>query len=388
MTSTLNALLSRNVPYVVARNLVLAKKTLGGLAKLDDKALKKLGLEADHIVAIRDSRPSIPAATLTRLLDEGWRTCCVCHKRERGIVVHHIIEWRDGGTHDEKNLAVLCLIDHERAHLSGGHTRTALSATDIRQAKQKWIVRAKKIRDSYDKALLSPHYRGARWFWIHLDRLRAMTANRPSLHREPPDSRTKFLLEHGFIEKTGHIAPEAQWTENLAKPRKHYAFDSGNAQEMAIYVSDVLGRFVRESGVLDITDMLHDKECLREYISDGMLIFFRSQVDIAANPEGYPADGRWLQGSVSTTDVRLTFVFDLWTSLSMTSKGTHLPAEAERSILAEVTAISTVGSKVRVSMTPLGISPDFLLHDPSQGDWVRGADNSDFKKRRRRATAL
>jgi hypothetical protein len=385
MVSTLNALLSRNIPLVLAKNLVLAKKTLGGLAKMDDNELKKLGLEEAHIVAIRDDRPPIPTATLKRLFEESWRICCICHKRERGIVVHHIKEWRDRGTHDEDNLAVLCLIDHDRAHISGGLAKKSLAATDIREAKQKWIKQAKRIRDSYCAALLSPYNRQARWFWIHLDRLRAMTQNLSCLYIAPIDSHTKILFENGFIEEKGHIAPEDKWQEDLTKSKKYYVFDSSRAQKMAIYVSDVLGRLIQNSGVLDITDMMQDKDGLKSYVSNGMLVFFRSQIDILKNPDGYPNNARWLQGSVSTTDVRLTFVFDLWTSLSMTSMGTHLPEEAERSVIGEVTAISTVGSQTRVTITPLGISPNFLLHDPSQGAWVSGADNTDYKKRCQRA---
>lgn len=385
MTSTLRALLSRNIPLILANNLVLAKKTLGDLAKMNSKELQKLGLTDSHIASIRENRPIIPAETLKRLLEDSWQVCCVCNKRELGIVIHHIKEWSQGGTHDEANLAVLCLIDHDRAHLAGGHAKTALSAADIRQAKKRWVERAKKIRESYLGTLLSPHHRSARWIWIHLDRLRAMTKSKPLLRIEPIDSDTKFLLDNGFIEEAGHITIEANWIEVLGKPQKDYAFDSSNGQKMAIYVSDALDRLIQSSGVLDITDMLQDKGCLTSYVSAGMLVFFRSQIDILRDPNGYPKNDRWLQGTVNTNDVRLTFVFDLWTSLSMTSMRTHLPTEAERSVLGEIVSISTVGKQTRITITPLGISPDFLLHDPSQGSWVKGANNSNYKKRRQRA---
>lgn len=385
MVSTLNALLSRNIPTVLAHNLVLAEMTLGKLVTMNEVDLNKLGLEDFHIQAIRDNRPSIPEETLRQVLEDSWRVCCVCTKRERDVVIHHIKEWSQGGTHDESNLAVLCLDDHHRTHLRGGLAKGGLTANEIRNAKEKWICRAKKLRDAYHSALLVPHQRSARWLWIHLDRLRALSQHQPLVRTDPIDEHTRFLLDNGFIDEAGHITAETQWNEALAKSSKDYAFDSSNCQRMAIYVSDVLGRLLHSLQVMDITDMLQDKELLKSYIKEGMFVFFRSQIDIQKNPEGFPKDDQWLQATVSMTDVRLVLCMNLWTSLSMTAKGTHLLREAERSVLAEVVSITTVGTKTRVDLTPLGISSDFLLRDPSQGAWVRGANNTDFKKRRKRA---
>lgn len=108
MTKTLNALLSRDIPIVLAQNLVIKKETIASLVRKSDAELTLLGLSTEHIVAIRDSgRPAIPNAVLRKVLDDSWRTCCVCHKPGRSIVLHHIKEWGKGGTHEEDNLAVL-----------------------------------------------------------------------------------------------------------------------------------------------------------------------------------------------------------------------------------------------------------------------------------------
>jgi HNH endonuclease len=385
VASTLNALLSRNIPRALATNLVLAKKTLGKLAKMNDTELKKLGLDDAHIEAVRDNRPSIPAATLRQVLDDSWRVCCICTRRERDVVIHHIKEWGQGGTHDESNLAVLCLDDHHRAHLSGGHAKAALTANEIRNAKEKWIRRVRKLRDAHHSALLAPHHQTVRWLWIHLDRLRALTESQPLLRNDAINAHTQFLLKNNFIDETGHIAAETKWNEVLGKSCKDYVFDSSNGQEMARYVSDVLARLLQRDPIMDITDMLEDREQLRSYIREGLLVFFRSHIDVQRNPPDFPNNGRWLQATVSRTDVKLTFTFDLWTSLSMTAMSTHLRMEAERSVVAEIVSISTVGTQTRVHLTPLGISPEFLPHDPSQGSWVKGANNEDFKKRLKRA---
>nr|WP_314707611.1 HNH endonuclease signature motif containing protein [uncultured Comamonas sp.] len=381
MNPTLKALLSRNIPRVLAKNLVIKKMTLGKLVEMDDSDLKTLGLQDSHIKSIRGVRPSIPVKTLRKILEDSWDTCCVCTKRERDIVIHHIKEWGQGGTHDEANLAALCLEDHHRTHLSGGHAKATLTATDIRSAKEKWIKRAKKLRDNHHRALLDPFHWGARWLWIHLDRLRALAEFRPS----PIGTEKQFLFNNGFIDEAGRITAETQWNEVLAKAGKDYVFDSSNGQRMAMYVSGVLAHLLQSYPVMDITDMLENREQMSRYIEVGQLVFFRSHIDIQKNPADYPQNDRWLQATVNKTDLRLTFTFDLWTSLSMTAKGSHLPTEAERSVVAEVVSVTTAGPQTRIQLTPLGISPDFLPHDPSQGAFVKGANNADFRKRRKSA---
>ncbi len=52
MTKTLNALLSRDIPIVLAQNLVIKKETIASLARKSDAELTVLGLSTEHIVAI------------------------------------------------------------------------------------------------------------------------------------------------------------------------------------------------------------------------------------------------------------------------------------------------------------------------------------------------
>ena len=99
MTTTLEALLSRDIPIILAKNLVAKKETIASLVQKSDAELKILGLSTDYITAVRDSeRPAIPGNVLRKVLDDSWRTCCVCHKPGRPFVVHHIKEWGKGGT--------------------------------------------------------------------------------------------------------------------------------------------------------------------------------------------------------------------------------------------------------------------------------------------------
>lgn len=379
MPTTLEALLSRDIPNNIAENLVAGKQTLVSLNRKSDAELRNFGLLSSHIEAIRDkNRPAIPSGTLRQVIDDSWRTCCVCHRPGRPIVIHHILEWGQGGTHAENNLVVLCLDDHDKAHLTGGLS-LRLTADAVRDAKKKWIARARKLRDVYEKEIINAHYRSVRWYWIHVGNLRNKLAKESNVSVSLSDEFLADLRKKNFIDNHGKINSEAMWVEKLDKPRKSYLFDSGDAQSMAIYVSELLGRFISTSAVLDITDMLAEKSVLRNYLAVGALVYFRHELEIQ---NGSPT----VKASINKTEVRIEFTFDPWTALNQSAHGIHVVADmAERSVIGEVSAITPVGQQLRITVSPLGISPDFVLYGPAQGDWIKGVNNADHRARRKRA---
>lgn len=172
------------------------------------------------------------------------------------------------------------------------------------------------------------------------------------------------------------------WKEDLSKPQKSYLFDSGDGRLMGMYVSDLLGRFIKDSPVLDITDMLGDKAALTNYLSVGALVYFRHELEIT---KGSPL----VRASIGKTDVRIEFAFDPWMSLTQTAQGIYVVTDmAERSVVGEVSSVVQTGNQLRISVSPLGISPEFVLYGPVQGDWVDGVDNADYRARRKRAKDL
>lgn len=379
MTHTLRALLSRDFPYPLAANLIAKGETISSLARRSDKALMILGLSGKDIESIRDrGRPPIPAAILRKVLEDSWRTCCVCRKPDKPIVVHHIEEWANGGRHEETNLVVLCLEDHDKAHTKAALSLN-LSANDIRAAKATWIHRAAMLRDNYHKALLNPGGRSARWYWIHVDKLRQKTFQNKSLSSDLGREYVEELIKTDFITTSGKINPDAMWKEGVKKSKKMFLFDSSPAQLMALYVSDVLGRLVLNSPILDLSGMLADSVALDRYLSRGSLVYFRDQVEIDDKL------GQLIHARISNTGVRLQFAFDPWMSLNHSAKGVHLPMEVERSVIGEVDSVVWQGKQLRIQISPLGISPDFVIHRPAQGGFVKGANNEGLKSRQKSA---
>lgn len=203
--------------------------------------------------------------------------------------------------------------------------------------------------------------------------------------RDLRDETRAMLTEAKCITSDGHIAPMDGWVMTKEKPA--YAFDCQSGAFMAWYISVFFCRYLANTAMLDITDMLARPEMLKHYLRPGDLVFFHApiEINVEGDPAAYDKPGKLAKGTVNMTEVKIFFSFDPWTSLNATGKGTHVLQEAHRSIVGKIQSVQQVNLKVHIILSPLGISPDFLLHDPAQGGFVKDADNSEFKKRRKLA---
>ena len=74
-------------------------------------------------------------------------TCCKCRLSWKTSQIHHLDE--DPSNNDASNLAVLCLECHNETQVRGGFGRH-LSAQEVAQYRDDWIVRVTKRRDDAD----------------------------------------------------------------------------------------------------------------------------------------------------------------------------------------------------------------------------------------------
>ena len=132
------ALLGRGVDRATAAQLRASGWTLARLKGATDAKLKALGLTPLAITGIRKgARSEIPFDDLAKVLIANQFTCCVCHNTAKSIIVHHISEWAKSHDHSPKNLAVLCLDDHDRVHTKKELARN-LTAALLRRFKSAW----------------------------------------------------------------------------------------------------------------------------------------------------------------------------------------------------------------------------------------------------------
>jgi hypothetical protein len=163
------AFLARGIDSKTASALVAKGLTIGKIQGFPSRKLEKLGFSKRLLTRlISGSRPPIPRENLFRLLYDSRRTCCICRRPNRPIIIHHIVEWAKSHSHNIDNLAVLCLEDHDLAHTKKGLS-LGLSASEIRRAKQEW---QRQVQTMDAKAVLGLfNHDGSRWDYINYARI-------------------------------------------------------------------------------------------------------------------------------------------------------------------------------------------------------------------------
>lgn len=154
---TFNALTRRGFDSETANRLDQAGHTLNSLKTLKENALRLLNIREELIdIILREKRPPIPSKTMNKVLFESRYTCYVCRNKSRGIIVHHIHEYSDSRSHDEDNLVVLCVGDHNEAHTT---RELALNLTPdrLRQSKKFWLELVKQL-DNREALSANPEY--------------------------------------------------------------------------------------------------------------------------------------------------------------------------------------------------------------------------------------
>jgi hypothetical protein len=92
-------------------------------------------------------RTQIPESNAVEALFTQDHTCCVCNERGKPVQIHHIDD--NPPNHDQQNLAVLCLDDHDRTQIKGGFGRK-LSAAEVRQYRDDWLKRVIERRATHE----------------------------------------------------------------------------------------------------------------------------------------------------------------------------------------------------------------------------------------------
>jgi hypothetical protein len=98
----------------------------------------------------RKQRTPIPPVVVADVLFAADHTCCVCNESGMPVQIHHIDD--DPANNALDNLAVLCLVDHDRTMTRGGFGRHLLSA-EVILYRNNWNRRVVERRNAVDEAL-------------------------------------------------------------------------------------------------------------------------------------------------------------------------------------------------------------------------------------------
>jgi hypothetical protein len=332
-----------------AHTLSEASLTPSKLRNLRDAKLAALQLDSETISRIK--RPPIPSDTLFRVLENSRRTCCVCHTPGHSIIVHHIQEWEKSHSHDENNLAVLCLNDHGEAHTLRKLGQN-LTPSAIKRHKHNW---EHQVREANGRALVGlSRVQGANWDYVNHSRLFRLADQLGIDLRTMRAYATARSLR--MISQHGEINDVRQWKTG-SRPRP-FLYHLGEGRHLYTYTSELLEAVIEKLGVIDVS--VYSREELRTALEDGMLVFFQGPVyfrrERRNRTEGI---GQTRKAYTKTTALELDFSFDAWECTSTSSWGNRLSGRRVASIVGVVSGRQVRGDRVFIQLSCLGIGTFF-----------------------------
>ena len=93
---------------------------------------------------MRKIRTPIPKNVEYELLFKNDLTCCICHDKTKGVIIHHIDENPSNNSID--NLAVLCQDHHDEVHSKGGLTKHITPQVLIKFKRQWELFNFRKMK--------------------------------------------------------------------------------------------------------------------------------------------------------------------------------------------------------------------------------------------------
>ena len=350
------ALLARGFDSEQSSNLANTGFTLSRLKSMSSEEMSNLGINQRLISQIHsESRPPIPTKILYNVLHKNRRTCCICRNPYKPIIVHHIKEWHISRSHDENNLAVLCLEDHDLVH-SRKQLSQNLDEKELRHHKIQW-EKDVSTKDNQAILLLKHQENTARWDWINTRRVFELfqSLRIPIPHIDSID----YLYKKNIIDNFGILNDESQWNINIRR-EKYYFIDFGQGNYIADYLSAILEKVISKLPFIDITSLIEKRTQLISLINNGSYIvaqlpFYYKQ--LSENHNLYMKKAYYRGYSV-----RIEFVFDSWYCLSSSAKFDAMSGRKVQTIFGFVREISKIEGELIIRLSCLGAGTAFKQH--------------------------
>lgn len=355
---TINALLSRGLASELAANLSAKGFTLKALKQMKAEKLSQIGLSKLDIKQLHaGERPPIPESTLINLLWRNRRTCCVCRKQNKSIIVHHIEEWSVSRDHSIENLAVLCLDCHDLAHTKKQLSQN-LTPKELRENKIRWenIVSKQDFQTLFN---LKTSRSSARWDWINCRRVFELFEE---LNFAISDlSKFNSLKEQGFLDDRGFITDDLKW--NIDKKRRHYFLDFGGAFNIAGYLGAILEDVIKKIPVIDITPILNRRSELKVLVEMGSFISIQAPFYFSTIIDGISDVDEVKKAYYRGYNLRVEFTFQPWYCTSSSAKHGAMSGRHVQTVFGFVRDISTYDDELIISLSCLGAGTGFKRHE-------------------------
>ncbi|YCH29703.1 HNH endonuclease [Erwinia sp. D4-22] len=355
---TINALLSRGLDSELAANLSAKGYTLKALKQMKAEKLSQIGLSEINIKQLHaEERPPIPESTLINLLWCNRRTCCVCRKPNKSIIVHHIKEWSISRDHSIENLAVLCLDCHDLAHTKKQLSQN-LNSKELQNSKTRWetIVSKQDIQTLFN---LKTQSKSARWDWINCRRVFELFEGLGfSISNISAYSN---LIEQGFIDEKGFITDDLTW--GLSGKVRRYFLDFGGSFHIAAYLGNILEIVMENTPVIDITPMINRRSEIKALVEMGSFISIQAPFYFSSINSGVPDVEEVKEAYYQGYNFRLKFTFQPWYCMSSSAKHGSMSGRHVQTVFGFVREISTYNDELVISLSCLGAGTGFKRHE-------------------------
>ncbi|WP_339259763.1 HNH endonuclease signature motif containing protein [Paenibacillus sp. FSL R5-0713] len=316
MKSTVRALLQRGVPSDFANNIASIGYTLDKLKQINTEKLVEMGFSQETADIInKEKRPPIPSNVLNKVLYESNYSCCIC-KKNKEIIVHHIVPWEESKSHHEDNLVVLCLEHHGEAH-----TKHELSLNLTRErllhAKRQWLEEVKEINKNLILDLPKPAFSFFDYF--NINRLCELFEQRGINLCEL--SNYDYLFDAGFINKDGSFKPILKWNVS-SRDIKYYWIGFFEGTYINRYIKDGFQSLLKKMDPIILND-IWNKSQIEALITPGVFFVVQGAFYFKNISGKYGGIGQQTKGYRRANGIRIEFEFDSWYCNSSSSKS-HL----------------------------------------------------------------
>jgi len=342
------ALLGRSVDKATAAQLRASGWTLAKLKGATDAKLKALGLTPLAIAGIRKgARSDIPFDDLVQVLIANRFTCCVCHNPAKSIIVHHIREWAKSHDHSPKNLAALCLDDHDRVHTKKELTRN-LTAALLRQFKSAWEDQVRQLDAT--AVLDASRAESAAWQYFNHARLFELAKS----------FKIKFDTLDAFASglASGAIRPNGLPAPRSPPAHRPYMYDGGDGIALYMYVRDVLHAVLEQLTVLNISDYL-DRGLLLPLIKSGDFILVQGAHQFSPKNRKARGTDQPAQGRRRANHVEVQYTFNLFEAASSSAYNLWLRGRHSSTSIVRVGTVTQENGRLTVVGTVIAIANGF-----------------------------
>lgn len=361
--NTVNALVARGLDSKTARELSDEGHTINSLKASSFDELRQLGLEKDFIDGfLVEDRPPIPEPTVIKMLYESAWACCVCRENDKGVIIHHIIDWSTSRSHDEENLVVLCSNHHGEAHTTR-KIQLQLTASRLRELKNAWL---QEVRERNAAAALgrSPDVEFSIWDHFNHSRLTEIARNSGVKFAELPSY--KDLIKRKAIKRDGLPA----WGD----PDSFYLYEGSilyDHKDGYSFYTKMIRALLQKTDWRYITDEMWDRTHINSLLSVGTILVIKAGFYFSRLNSNHQRPGQIRRGLRRKNHIHLMFTFDAWESTSSSSWALHLSGH---SVVTCVCAVRSIGHTtdhivIKVSSLALGtgFGPERLPYNPLYG---------------------